>query len=320
MKVLVFDTNPEARDVFTTALAGHDLHFFEEPVSDAVLQQHPDADAVSLFITSMLKKDQIDMLPQLKCIAPRSTGYDHIDVAYAAQKGIPTSNVPRYGSHTVAEFAFALMLALSRRIVEANRRVCDDGKFSSDDLQGFDLFGKTLGVIGTGNIGKNTVAIAHGFGMKVLMYDLYPNQSLVNDNATYVTLDELLAQSDVVSLHAPATAENTHLMNAHTIAKMKRGAYLINTARGELVDTPALVAALKDGQLGGAGLDVLDDERSLRSGAPAEDDHALMQMPNVVLTPHLAFFSKEAYREILTVAANNVVACAAGAPTNVVKV
>lgn len=300
--------------------------------SSAETAQHQDAEVVSVFVRHEFKRPEIDALPHLKLIATRSTGFDHVDVVYAKEKGIAVANVPKYGSHTVAEFAFALILALSRKVVVANRQV-QDSDFTTSALQGFDLFGKTIGVVGVGAIGRNTVAIAQGFGMRVLMSDPFPKKELENEHAAYVPIDQLLREADVISLHAPYTKENHHLLNAEAFGKMKRGVYIVNTARGELIDTQALLMALKSGAVAGAGLDVLEGERDLDkelemvvNGTSMRDpnavirDHVLIRMPNVIATPHLAFFSKESYEEILSVTCDNIQKFMAGQPTNIVSV
>ncbi|KKW31721.1 MAG: hydroxyacid dehydrogenase, partial [Candidatus Kaiserbacteria bacterium GW2011_GWC2_52_8b] len=297
-----------------------------------VLSANTDAEVVSLFTTSSLKKEDIERLPSLKCIVARSTGVDHIDVAAAKEKGIPVCNVPRYGARTVAEFTFALMLSLSRRIFDAFHQIRESGSFKTGALEGFDLYGKTLGVIGTGAIGHTVVGIAKGFGMQVRMFDLFPDQKLADASAQYVSVDELLAQSDIITLHTPYTKENHHLLNADSFAKMKKGVFVINTARGELIDTDALVEALKVGQVAGAGLDVLEEERLLKDemelvkGIESINalkvlikDHVLIDMPRVIITPHIAFFSREAYQEILQTSLNNIKSFTAGTPTNVVQ-
>ena len=208
----------------------------------------------------------------------------------------------------------------------------DNGDFSTTDLEGFDLYGKTLGVIGTGNIGRNVCRIAEGFGMEVKMFDRFPDMSIETSHARYASFDDLLANSDIVTLHVPYIPENKHLLNSDAFAKMKRGAYVINTARGELIDTGALVAALKDGRVAGAGLDVLEEERALKDDAVLMRDmesiealqalirdHVLVDMPHVVITPHIAFSSREAYREILTVSAANIDAFIKEAPQNALR-
>jgi D-lactate dehydrogenase len=273
----------------------------------------------------------IDALPQLKYVVTRSTGYDHIDVAYAKTKNIMVASVPAYGTHTVAEFAFALLLEVSRKVGEGNRRVREYADFGFEGLRGFELFGKTMGVIGTGRIGKNSIDIARGFGMRVLAYDVFPDQEFAKSRGfEYVELSTLLAQSDVITLHALYNEKTHHLLNKENMQHIKHGAILINTARGELVETGALVTLLKSGQIAGAGLDVLEGERQLkeemevleRGNADFKilfEDHALMDLPNVVVTPHIAFNTHEAVEEIMKTTIENIATFVSGTPKNVIK-
>lgn len=330
MKILIFDATPIARDVYSSSLAGHTLVYHDGPLADDVIAANTDAEIVSLFVSSRFTAAQMDMLPNLKMISARSAGFDHIDCAHAKARGIVVARVPKYGQHTVAEFAVGLMLQLSRKLYESSRRVREECSFSQEGLEGFDLFGKTLGVLGTGNIGRAVVGLAQAFGMEVLMYDVIPAVGLENAHAKYVELDELLSRSDIITIHVPYLPENHHFLDAGRIAKMKQGAYVINTARGELVDTDALLAALKAGKLGGAGLDVLEEERVLKvcrghlEGLTPEEiemvqaDKSLMEMPNVIVTPHVAYFSREANRDIQEISVGNVTAFLNAAPTNVV--
>ncbi len=332
MHIVVFDADAPCKEVFG-GIQDDAITYVEAPVSAATISQYAEAEIISVFVSSGMSKELIDALPKLKLIVARSTGVDHIDVAYAAQKGIVVCNVPRYGARTVAEFTFALMLSLTRHIFNAAFQVREKGSFKTEALEGFDLFGKTLGVLGTGAIGRNVALIAQGFGMKVLMMDKFPDAKLENENAKYVPLDELLAGADIVTVHVPYIPENKHILNAEAFSKMKKGALLINTARGELVDTQALLEALKSGTVSGAGLDVLEDERMLKDemelvqGSESIQDlkallqnHILMDMPNVIITPHIAFFSREAYREILTTSMNNVKNFLSGNPSNAIHV
>ena len=294
-------------------------HFYTKDVADAsVLKNMTDIETLCVFVTSDVDKKVIDALPNLKHITTRSTGVDHIDVKYAQKKGIVVSHVPGYGEHTVAEFAFALLLTLSRKIFEAYHQVREKGDYSFAHLRGFDLHGKIFGVVGTGCIGAHAARIAQGFGMKVIAYDHSPREDL---NVEYKeTLEDMLREADIVSLHVPYIPGKTHhLLNEERLSVMKRGAYLINTARGELIDTTALVRVLKEGHLGGAGLDVLEGERELKEEAELIlgdqkevdvqtllEDHILIDMPNVVVTPHLAFYTEEAERQIIETAIKNI--------------
>ncbi len=336
MKITFFEVPKTEQSVFVELFAGVDITLYEEKLTESNIEKAKDAEVVSIFINSVLDKNIIDSLPNLKFIATRSTGFDHIDVACCETKGIKVSNVPAYGSHTVAEFAFALLLNLSRKIFDADRQLKEEGDFSIFPLQGFDLNGKTLGVVGTGKIGKNVIKIAKGFGMNVVAYDLFPDMNFAKDNDfVYKNLDEVLSESDALTLHAPYTKENHHLINKQNISKMKKGIYLINTARGELVDTDALIWGLKERIIAGAGLDVLEGERELKEEmeilASEEkssmvkdyktllEDRVLIEMPNVVITPHIAFYSKEAQMEIIKTTAENIKGFTSGSAQNLVK-
>lgn len=289
---------------------------------------------VSVFVDSTVDGAVIDALPNLKFITTRSTGYDHIDLAAAGKRGIVVSSVPSYGENTVAEYTIGLILTLSHKIYEGARRVGEERSFNFEGLQGFDLRGKTLGVIGTGRIGRHVIKMAKGFDLRVIASDPFPNESLAKEfDFRYLSLEDLLKTSDIVTIHIPYSKETHHLINEKTIALMKSGAYLINTSRGGIVDTPALVVALKEGRLGGAGLDVLEEEGVIKdeldliiSGHPEEHslktilaDHVLMDLPNVVVTPHNAFNTKEALTRILDTTINNIVGFLEGKPINVVK-
>jgi len=336
MKIVFFEVPKEEQAIFTNLLTGFEVSFFEEKLNEDSVSKAKDADIVSVFINSVLSKEIIESIPNLKFITTRSTGFDHIDRDFCATKNIKVSNVPAYGSKTVAEYAFALLLSLTRKIFNSSRQLKEEGDFSIFQFQGMDLNEKTIGVIGTGKIGKNTIKIAKGFGMNILAYDLYPDLAFAKEiGFEYKSLDELFAQSDAISLHAPYSKENHHLINKESISKMKKGVYLINTARGELVDTDALVWGLEEGIIGGAGLDVLEGERELKeeleilSDEGKRDkikdyktlfeDRVLIEMQNVIVTPHIAFYSKEAEGEIIKMTAENIKAFNLGNPQNLVK-
>ncbi len=283
------------------------------------------------FIHSTVGREQMNAMPDLRLISTRSTGYDHIDLEAAAERGIAVANVPAYGENTVAEHTFALILALSRKVHHAWTRT-QRGEYTMEGLRGFDLYGKTLGVVGAGAIGLHVIRIAKGFGMEVLAFDVNRNQLLAEVlNFRYADLDELLQSSDIVTLHAPAVPATHHLINENTLAKMKRGALLINTARGSLVDTAALAEALDAGVLGGAGLDVFEGEEFMQHEdellyqAGAEDKlkllvraNRLQRRPDVVITPHIGFNSEEALRRILDTTIENVRSFLAGESKNLV--
>lgn len=286
---------------------------------------------LSVFIYSHLTREIIQKAKQLKLIATRSTGFDHIDVAFCKKRGITVCNVPFYGENTVAEHTFALILSLSRSIHKAYVRTIK-GNFSLEGLQGFDLKGKTLGVVGAGHIGLHVIKMAKGFGMRVVAFDVCRNTFMEEVlGFEYVPLDVLLRGSDIVSLHTPYSAKTHHLINKENIRLFKKGALLINTARGGLVDTTALTWALDNGLLGGAGLDVLEEEelireeeQLLRKDFPVEkmktvlENHILLHRENVVITPHIAFDSREALERILNTTLQNIESFLEGKPQNVV--
>ena len=323
MKITFFEVPKHEQESLQLLLQDHEVIFTEDKLDKDNLSIAQDSEIVSVFINSVLDQEVLSKLPKLKYIATRSTGYDHIDINFAHSLGIEISNVPAYGSSTVAEFAFALLLNLSRKIHLANEKLKEDADFSIYNFRGFDLYGKTLGIIGTGKIGKNMARMALGFNMKVIAYDLYPDLEFAkNNNITYKTLDEVISESDVISLHAPYNKENHDLINKEKMLKMKKGIYIINTARGELIDTDALVWGLEEGIIAGAGLDVLEGERELKeeleilaSEKRREkvndyktlfEDRVLINHKNVIVTPHIAFYSQEAESEILKTTVENI--------------
>lgn len=289
-------------------------------------------EALIIFIYSPITKDVLAKLPNLKMVATMSTGFDHIDLAACQARGITVANVPSYGENTVAEHALALLLALSRKIVPSVNQT-RHGDFRLDGLRGIDLAGKTAGIVGTGRIGRHFIAMVKGLGMKVIAYDPRPQPDLAQElGFTYVDLETLLSTSDAVSLHAPATTDTFHLLNAQRLLLMKPTAFLVNTARGTLIETKGLVAALEAGKLAGVGLDVLEEECVIREEREllskvfqqqcdlqvAYADHLLLEHPKVIITPHNAFNSQEALKRILDTTIANVQAWQVGQPVNVV--
>jgi len=288
---------------------------------------------ISVFGNSRVTEKVIAHFPNLKFLTTRSTGFDHVDVGAAEKRGISVASVPGYGDNTVAEFAFGLILNLTRKIYAAIDRLKEGGDFWFDGLRGTDLKGKTLGVIGTGRIGKEVIKIAGGFGMKVIATDIYEDKKAAEDMGfKYVSLEELLKTSDIITIHCPYMKETHHLINKGNINLIKKGAYLVNTARGGIVETDALVEALNKGILAGAGLDVLEEEVELKEETvflkekPTSEelrtvlsDHILMKMPNVLITPHTAFNSQEAVERILETTLQNIEGFLAGKPVNIVR-
>ncbi len=332
MKIAFFEVKDWERDYLKSRLPGREFFFTTERLTPEMLPELRDFEVLSPFIYSQVSAGVIAALPALKLVATRSTGYDHIDLAACARGGITVANVPTYGENTVAEHTFALMLALSRKIHQSYVRV-SGGNYSLEGLTGFDLKEKTLGVVGAGKIGLHVIKIGRGFGMRVVAYDPFRNNFLAELlGYKYAPIDELLQASDVVTLHLPYTSEMDHFMNRERFLKMKRGALFINTARGRLVDTNALLEALESGHLAGAGLDVVEgeeliqEERQLLSQTQSLDKlqavvrtHVLFRRENVIFTPHNAFNSKEALERILDTTADNILNYAASHPTNVVR-
>lgn len=322
-----FETEPWQREYLSSRLGDLDLRFYTEPLGPENVELAADAEAVTVFIRSVVSREVIDRLPSLKLVATRSTGFDHVDLDACRERGIVVNNVPAYGENTVAEHTFGLILALTRHIHQAYLRTAR-GDFSLRGLEGIDLKGRTLGVVGVGRIGLHVIRIAKGFAMNVVAYDVAPQPLMAEVlDFEYVGLEDLLRRADIVTLHVPLIPSTHHLMSRERFALMKRGAYLVNTARGGVVDTEALLWALDEGIVAGAGLDVVegeelvaDEERLLTMSGEEEKlrmvirQHLLLRRENVVLTPHMAFYSREAEERILQTTAENVQAFRAGTP------
>lgn len=280
MKVAIYGAQDWQQDYFKNKL---DLVTFTKDLEG-------DYDIISIFIDTPLTKKDLDKFPHLKLIVTRSSGFDHIDLEACKARNISVCNIPNYGKNTVAEFALALLLALSRKVFASYQVVQTTGKFIREGMTGFDLKNKTLGIIGTGNIGTEMVKIAQGLGMNIIAYDI--NQTL---DIPYKTLEEVLKESDVISLHVPYNKHTHYLLNEKNIPLIKKGSYLINTARGPVIEMTALLNALESGQIAGAGLDVIENEDDLSS----EISQRLIAHPNTIITPHNAFNTKEALIRIL---------------------
>lgn len=308
-----------------------DTLFFSQKIMDHDNLPPVDTEVLSVFVHSRVDTMVLDHCPQLRLVATRSTGFDHIDLVACRERGVAVVYVPGYGENTVAEYTFALLLTLSRKMYQSIKRVKEEGRFCCEGLQGFDLKDKTIGVVGTGNIGRHVVKIAAGFGMHVIAVDMHPQEDLVMSyQVRYVTLDQLLREADIITLHVPYMKATHHLINRKNLEIVKKGAILINTARGGIVDTEGLVWALRSGVLGGAALDVLEEEGCITSEVetilehhPREEQlrtllagHALMRMPNVIITPHNAFNSVEAIERIVGTTLENIANFMAGRPTN----
>lgn len=334
MQIVVFETEDWEHAACLRLETQHRIICTRDALNEKTVSAYQDAEVISTFISSNLSGTILGNFPRLRLIVTRSTGYDHIDLGYCKSHGITVCNVPDYGDSTVAEYAFALILAVTRNLVEAVGRT-RSAQFSQAGLRGIDLRGKTLGVIGTGRIGRRVIEIARGFGMAVLAYDIKPNQTAAASlGFQYAPLDVVLAQADIVTLHVPAAAQTKHLLSDSQFGIMKPEAVLINTARGSVIDTAALVRALTEGRLRGVGLDVLPEEPLIREEAQifrtGQDDaafdlrtlvanHVLIHMPNVIVTPHIAYDTDGAVHRIIETTLDNIEAFSAGRAQNVVS-
>ena len=332
-KIAFFEIEEWEKPYLKEKLKGHKLYFFDDVLNENNVNKAKDLDIISIFIYSKVNKKILSKLKNLKLISTRSTGFDHIDLKECKKRKIIVSNVPQYGENTVAEHTFALILNLTRKIHKAwerTRRL----DFSQTGLRGVDLRGKTLGVIGSGSIGQHVIRMANGFEMKVIAFDVFKNKKLAKKlNFKYVGFDYLLKNSDIITLHCPYNKHTHHLINKKNINIIKKGALLINTARGALVETDALVNALDKGILGGAGLDVLEEEcyikedhQVMSKNFPKKCDmktiienHILAKKDNVIVTPHNAFNSIEALQRILDTTLENIKGCLKGKVVNKIK-
>lgn len=315
MKVLSFSSRKDERVFLSRALeqAGHQLVFEEAHLHAGTAALAQGYDAVTVFVNDQVNADVIATLSecQVSVIALRCAGYNNVDLDAARAAGIAVVRVPAYSPYAVAEHAVALLLALNRHIHKAYNRV-REGNFSLDGLLGSDIHGKTVGVIGTGTIGQVFCQIMSGFGTRVIAYDPFPNKACIALGVEYVELDSLYAQSDILSLHCPLTPESQHLINADTLSKVKPGVVLINTSRGGLVDTRAVIQGLKSHKLGGLALDVYEEEADLFFEDLSDqviDDDELMRLttfPNVIITGHQAFLTNEALTNIANTTAQNL--------------
>jgi len=331
--IAIFEAEAWEKEFLSTHLTGQEIVFV-----DNVLEQGRDyeekifsADILCVFAYSQVTAEILKKFPNLKFIATRSTGYDHIDLSFCKEKGIVVSNVPHYGVHTIAEHTFALILTLSRKIIPSVERT-KKGDFSIHDLEGMQLYQKTLGVVGVGNIGSIVAEIAMGFGMQVVAYNHHPDPELEAKGVRFVSLEELLKISDVVTIHVPLVAETKHLINKENIQLMKKGSLLINAARGPIVETEAILDGLQKSILSGVGLDVLEEECNMREERELLSkefsqtcdlktqlmDHMLLQRDDVVITPHNAWHSTEALNQILETTVGNIQGFLQGKPENVV--
>lgn len=333
MKIVVFEFEDWEAPYFDQFQNDHEIIFESNPLDEGIISRYADADIISTFVYSTLSRTILEKLPQLKFIATRSTGFDHIDIDYCQIRSIQVSNVPIYGESTVAEHVFALLLAISHKIPEAVNRT-RHGDFSQEGLQGFDLCGKTIGIIGTGNIGKRTSRIAKGFAMDVVAYDINRDIKAAKEiGFVYVSLSELLKKSDIISLHIPGNKNTLNFLSKSEFQIVKEGVIVINTARGNVIDINSLLEALTSQKVAAAGLDVLPDETLLRSNAKflhifSEEkskhknllaNHILLRMKNVIITPHNAYNTKEAIQRILETTIKNINGFCVGKAINLIS-
>jgi D-lactate dehydrogenase len=321
MKIAFFSTQPYDKEYFSRHNSGHELLFFEAQLNEQTAPLAEGCGAVCAFVNDLLNAATIKQLSGLgvKLIAMRSAGYNNVDLPAAQLHNIKVVRVPAYSPYAVAEHAVALILTLNRKTHKAYNRV-REGNFSLEKLTGFDLYGKTVGVIGTGKIGQVFCDIMKGFGCRVLAFDLIANKELEAKGVEYLPLVKLLPQCDIISLHCPLTEQTKHLINADTLQLMKPGVMLINTSRGALIDTRDTIHALKTGHLGYLGIDVYEQEEKLffhnLSEQIIEDDviMRLMSFPNVLITSHQGFFTDEALTQIARTTLQNVQDFEAGKP------
>lgn len=330
MRIAFFEATDTDQAYIEKHLVGHDVLYFQEPLSPKNAPLASDCELVSVFIYSTVGVETLTILPKLKALLTRSTGFDHIDIPACNERGVAVANVPHYGENTVAEHTFALILALSRNVHKSYARG-QKGDYSIEGLMGFDLKDKTLGVVGTGHIGLHVIRIAKGFGMHVIAFDTQKNTFLSEVlHFKYAPLAEVLSQSDIVTLHVPYNEHTHHLINRTNITSLKPGALLINTSRGGIIENEALVEALDQGTLSGAGLDVLEGEEAIKeenqclhTDCPTDVDRHeqnknLLARDNVVFTPHIGFYSKEALERILDTTLENASNFSEGKKSNLV--
>ncbi len=335
MKVAFYEIEGWEKEIIKEKLKEHEVFFYEEKIDEINLPPKNDFEIISIFVDSRITEKVLNQLPSLKLVTTRSTGYDHLDLKILKQRNIKAAYVPGYGDNTVAEFTFGLILNLTRKIYQAIDLIKETGVFSTKEFRGIDLKNKTLGIIGTGRIGKEMIKIAKGFEMKVLAYDPYPDFKYAKKmDYLYTDLNELLEKSDIISLHCPYNKNTHHLINKNNINLIKKGAYLVNTARGGIVETEALVIALEKGILKGVALDVLEEEGEIKDELKflsqneniqnnilktLIQNHILIKNPKVLITPHNAFNTQEALERILNTTLENIIGFINNQPQNLIE-
>jgi D-lactate dehydrogenase len=307
------------------------IEYYREPASEVPESSKEEATVLSVFIQSELDEEELASWPRLEFISTRSTGYDHVDLDYCGEHEVAVSNVPTYGDNTVAEHTFALILSLSRRMHEVTQRT-QRGDFQLGGLRGFDLRGKTLGVVGTGHIGIHVIKMARGFGMDVLAHDVDPDDFMAELlDFEYAGMDRLLEESHIITLHVPLNNSTKHMIDREALKRCRDEALIINTARGGLINTDALLEALEEDRLAGAGLDVLEGEEMILSESKLNEkefsreklrqlvqNNELLRRDDVVFTPHMAYNSREAFERILSTTVENITGYLAGTPHHLV--
>ncbi len=323
-KIGFFDAKSYDRSVFNACNEGSDLeiHYFGDRLNEESVRLAKGMDVVCVFVDDICDRQVIDKLKEygVKLIALRCAGFNNVDLQEAVHCKIPVVRVPAYSPHAVAEYAVTLMLCLNRKVYRSTNRT-REWNFKLDGLMGFDMYGKTVGIIGLGRIARCVAEILHGFGMKVLAYDLYPDKVFAElQGIELVELNELYRRSDIITLHVPLTSRTQYMINSVSIDKMKRGVMIINTGRGKLISSDALIQGLRSGQVSCAGLDVYEDEQKYfyedLSDSIINDDKLsiLLTMPNVIVTSHQAFFTKEAMNNIAMTTLQNIRDFVSGKP------
>ncbi len=321
LKCSIYGVMPDLKEYLRSKMRGFKLSISDKPPILEELDKN--TEVLGVFVDSKVDKKVFSKLSKLKLVVTMSTGFDHIDLKEAKKRKIPVCNVPTYGENTVAQHALALMLALSRKLFQSVKRV-KEGTYDYHGLRGFDLKDKTIGIIGTGHIGIHLIDMLQGFEANIVAYDAFPNKDLPKEhNFKYTTLSKLLSESDIISLHVPLFDSTYHMIDKKAVKKMKKGVYIINTARGGLIDPEALVWGLENRQIAGAGLDVLEGEgivahpeKLLTKQISGEEiktsllDNITIDHPNTIVTPHSAFNSTEALKRILNTTVENIKAFA----------
>jgi D-lactate dehydrogenase len=311
MKITFFGIENWQKEYLKQRIIGHEVLYFKEPLHEVKDKNIYESDIICVFVFCKADKKTLSKFKNLKLISTMSAGFDHIDLEYCKKNNIIVTNASGYGDNTVAEFTFSLILNLTRKTNIAHEK-SKTGNLSFEGFLGQDVRGKTLGVLGTGRIGQNLINISKGFNMKVVAYDLYPNHDQAkNLGFEYKTLDEVLNESDIISIHTPLLKSTHHMINKETINKMKTGVIIINTSRGPVINTLDLLDALKTNKVAGVGLDVLEEELAMKEHKNKESkivkaNKELLKMPNVIITPHLAFYTKEAIIRILDITLTNI--------------